>query len=335
MRSLLNFYRGDSYWVSSKFDTLEESRSYYYYNNSMPPEAKELIELTDELANGAILSNEELSREESLRFCLILDACNQYIKNGYERKKVTKIANKYKDEIIRLSKDKNITKNLNNSHKRILRKLKNAFDPTSNLNYIEFKDYSNPLAIIAFINGHITSQKRLTQQRAAEILKKVLIEDIPTEQISKAKTLLLFCVNNFAPYLNKISKKKLLKFILTNMPEPNEMFFDFVKKYPNDYTGVLFDKEFFIKKFDKFSNREIELLINGIEDKKEAYIFLSEKLNRMADRLYLKPNSGGCRVFFKHLLTSEYSDLTPDFGEMVTVLENINYNLESLRKELK
>ena len=324
MELIIKFYKTNDYWISYIFDEMQVLKGNY---RQQPP-----IQI-QELAKGdEILSNEELAKDSSLRFSIILDAFKNIKQNNWRKKERAEIiATKYREKMIELSKDREITKNLSSSYKNFLRNLKDELDPSNNLNYTNFRDYSNPLAMIAFINGHISSEKRLTQKRAMGVLSKVLIEDeIPLVQYSKAQTVLLFCINNLAPYLAKSGKKKLIKFGLERVEQPKELFFDFVKKYPNNYIDTLFGREMFIKKFDKFTSEEIETLLIGIDDKEEAQEMLLEKSIILANRLFLKPNSGGTRIFFKHLSVNSENGFSPYFSEMVKVLDNINYNIKKI-----
>lgn len=335
MQNIINFYKNDSDWNDYLFYELKElTEDRYYYRKKPPIELLELVKISEQIANSEILSREELAQDDSLRFAIILDAFKNANKSGWRsQKRAEVIAQKYQD-ILELLQDRELIRPLSSSHKNFIRKLKDELDPTNNLNYITFKDYSNPLPMIAFINGHISGKKRLTQQKSTNILNKILLDDISEYQTSKAKTVILFCINNLVPYLSKSSKKKLLKFILREFVNSNDIFFDFVKRYPDDYTTILFDKEFFIKKFNKFTKDEFALLLNGITNIPKTQKFLMEKSIILANRLYLKPNSGGCRVFFSHLQTDIANGFSPRFSEMVEVIENINYNLKNLLIEL-
>ena len=306
MQNIINFYKNDSDWNDYLFYELKElTEDRYYYRKKPPIELLELVKISEQIANSEILSREELAQNDSLRFAIILDAFKNANKSGWRSQKRAKvIAQKYQN-ILELLQDRELIRPLSSSHKNFIRKLKDELDPTNNLNYITFKDYSNPLAMIAFINGHISGKKRLTQSRSAKVLNKILLDDISEYQTSKAKTVILFCINNLVPYLSKSSKKKLLKFILREFVNSNDIFFDFVKRYPDDYTTILFDKEFFIKKFNKFTKDEFELLLNGITNIPKTQKFLMEKSSILANRLYLKPNSGGCRLFLTS--TDRYS----------------------------
>lgn len=330
---LVRYYENhDGYY--NIFEETKENNSYRYY--SPPPHnILQLRELSYNIANSDILSNEELAKDNSLRFSMIIEALN-YEKSKRRDTDITKkIFSKYSDTLLELVKDKSLVKNLPEKKKRMIRELKEFYDPANNLNYVSFKNYNNPLSMIAFINGHISSEKRLTQKRAGEVLNKVLIEEERYPRFrddfidySKANSVILYCVNNLMPYLSASSTKKLIKFTLEHIEEPKELFFKSIEKA--NLIEILFDKKFYIKKFDKFTDQELDLLTNSIKEPNRVKEIMLEKANIIAKRLYLYPNSGGCRVFFSELKLNQNNDNVPYLRDILEVMNNMEYNIQNI-----
>jgi len=203
MDLVLKYYlRKDNYWIRT------ELFKYSFKNLDNNPLKKELINIVEKLANSDVLAIEELQKDSSLRFSIVIDAINLYTEYGRynAKRKVVKIAETYEDKILELSKNRNLTKNLDKSRKKLLREIKERLDPTNNIDKIRFENYNNPLAMIAFINGHISSEKRLTQKRSTAILDFCFLYDCMTKELSrkpKSGNFSFGSLSNFVPYLRQ------------------------------------------------------------------------------------------------------------------------------------
>jgi len=356
----LNHILDNEYSIENKiFEDIEKNRykekyvSEYYI---VTQEVVELRKITHQIANEDILNEEELKEHNYLRFTIIIIALKkeaQYKIDRYkysitdDTKNIIKIIyDKYKHIIFELVNNKNIINNLSKQRKVIAKKIKELYNPDDNLLYTKFENYDNSLLMISFISKYISSSKKLTQKRAEEILKKVLLvneydyrgnlKNHNYIDINKGKPVILYCINNLTPYLSMASKKKLLKFSLEYIDNSQDIFFDFIEKYPDNYISVLFEKEFFIKLFKKFDDIQLNLFIAGIQDDKKemAKEMMIKKANIIAKRLSLYPNSGAQKIFLTQLKQNEQNDKVPYLKDIIEVFDNIYYNLQNILLKL-
>ncbi len=335
-------------------DDYEEQRG--YYGRLKPNEGmKQLRRLVKKLLNDKrIFSNEELQKDDSIFFAIIIDACglamgnrDRYSSYG-ETEWMEEIYQRYRDEILRLAQDKKLVKPLLNSYKTKLRTLKQKLDPKNNLNYVEFKNYQNPLSMIAFMNGHISGEK-LSQANAKKILAKMIFKDsdysyhhrrhnneylVPEDEIPKAKIVFNYIINNLLPFLNIIEKHRFLKIILKCMPNYRELFTLYLQKSPDNYIKPLFDKDIYVRKFDKFDNKMLNLFTDGIEFPTIAIDELLAYSQLIARKLTNQKMSGGSDIFFEKLEDNPENPYTPYFSDSLKLLNNIHYNIQIILKKL-
>lgn len=319
-------------------------------------EVVELRKITHQIADGDILNVEELKEHNSLKFTIIIIALKKEAKYKIDKYRyrisddikyiIERIYDKYKNIIFELVNNKDITNNLSKQRKMIVREIKELYNPDDDLLYTKFENYDNSLLMISFISKYISHSKKLTQKRADEILKKVLLineydyrgnlRGYNYIDINKGKPVILYCINNLTPYLSIASKKKLLKFLLEYIDNPQDIFFDFIKRYPDNYIAILFEKEFFIKVFKKFDDNQLNLFVAGIkENKKEmAKDMMIKKANIIAKRLSLYPNSGAQKIFLTQLKKNEQNDKVPYLKDIIEVFDNIYYNLQNILLKL-
>lgn len=347
----LNYVLDNENYVENKiFEDIDKNRDSNSRYSRVKDEIVELRKITHQIADGDILTTEELKEHNSLKFTIIMIALkkkaeykiDKYINNINDDIKyiIERIYDKYKNIIFELVNNRNITKSVSKQRKKIVREIKELYDPDDDLLYTKFENYDNNLMIISFINKYISSSKKLTQKRAGEILHKVLIEynynSYDFIDINKGKPVILYCINNLTPYLSVSLKKKLLKFLVKYIDNPQDIFFDFIEKYPDNYIPILFEKEFYIKIFNKFDDNQLNYFVAGIkDDKKEmAKDMLIEKANIIAKRLYLYPNSGAQKIFLMQLKKNERNDGVPYLKDMIEVFDNVYYNLKNILLKL-
>lgn len=351
---LIDSYKGKyDGWTSNKilffvdldYEEIEKNKRNRYssYDTKTPNLFLEFRKIAHQLANDSeVLSNDELRKDNSLRFVIILEACNlkliqkedYYSYSSSTKNRVNYIVELYKDRILDLAQDRNLVKKLPDYYKRILRQLKKDLDPKNNLNFVEFKDYSNPLSMIAFINGHIKSAKKLPQNRAKEVLHKVLLDDRYFDieyDDSKVKTVILFCVNNLAEFLAYNEKKKLIKFAFEHIPySAKDIFFTMVQKHPDNYIKILFSTDMYIRLCGKFSSDEVQLFVAGIKDKDKALEIMKDNAYLISRKLAQISNSGGTKIFRKDIRENFKNKNAPYLSDIMRVFNDLDYNLKNI-----
>jgi len=334
----------------------EERINKNYYSSRMEKndEMHQLRKLAQKLLNkDGIFDDEELGKDDSILFAIIIDALelqhterNYYSRYGKDEW-IKMIYEKYKDDFFRLSKNRKLSKPLLNNYKIKLRKLRHRFDPKNNLNYVKFKNYENPLSMIAFINGHIASGK-LTQSKAKKVLEKLLFTNrsyngslnynFSERELPKAQIVFTYIANNLFPYFNISEKNKFLRIILEYMPNYEEIFKSCIKKNPNNYIKTLFGRDIFIKKFGRFDKEMLELFTKGIINHNRAIDELLNYAKTMSKKLINQSMSGGPRKIFDTLPPNPHNyeddDDIPYFTDIMDNLNDISYNIKAILDKL-
>ncbi|MBL0707515.1 MAG: hypothetical protein JJW00_00500 [Sulfurimonas sp.] len=350
MKTLTKFYTDHRYNDSIFENDFDNDRNYWRAQK----DCKELLDfqrMVKTIADDTLLSQEELGKNQSLKLSVIIDAFSIYFDNltkkqsdrdrdDYEYKITKQIAEKYKDTMLSIVEDRDITKNLSEAKKRVLRDIKDKLDPTNSLNYVHFKDYDNSLAMIAFMAGHLKGKKKITQKRAKEIVEKILINSnksayIANVDYSLAKPVFLYCVNNMSPYLSYAMRKKLLKFIFENIEDgANELFFTLVEKVPDDYIDVLFDKSLFISRFDKFTEEELNIFVSGIKRNDTTISHFRDKIDIITRRISLQTNYGNHKAMLADLKPNKSNMNLPYLLDIFHLFDAVNYNIKHILLKL-
>ncbi len=348
MEILTTFYTDHKYNESIFENDFDNDRNYWRGQK----DCKELLDfqrMVKTIADDTLLSQEELGKNQSLKLSVIIDAFSIYFDNltrkqnyrhDYEYEITKKIAEKYKDTMLSIVEDRDITKNLSEAKKRVLRHIKDKLDPTNTLNYIHFRDYDNSLAMIAFMAGHLKGEKKITQKRAKEIVEKILIKSDKSAygtniDYTGAKPVFLYCVNNMSPYLSYAMRKRLLKFIFENIEDgANELFFTLLEKVPDDYIDVLFDKSLFISKFGKFTEEELNIFVSGIKRNDTTISDFRDKIDIITRRVSLQTNYGNYKAMLADLKPNKSNMDLPYLLDIFNLFDAVNYNIKHILLKL-